>query len=112
MYNEYNEKVHKLLVSLKEFGLNKEYGEYNDVLDDLSTQRLAIWNGWVVGDAAGFSQHCKYRIATDKTIWQMPDLEKGYFLDPGASYFLPRINPKNPAIGLYLALTGHRLRGE
>ena len=42
----------------------------------------------------------------------MPDLEKGYFLDPGASYFLPRLDPKGPELGLYLALTGHRLTGE
>ena len=41
----------------------------------------------------------------------MPDLEQGYFLDAGAAYFLPRING-NPALGLYLALSSHKLRGK
>ena len=41
----------------------------------------------------------------------MSDLEKGFFLDPGASYFLPRLK-NNPALGLYLALTGHKIKGK
>ena len=32
-------------------------------------------------------------------------------MDVGASYFLPRIS-NNPALGLYLALTGHKLKGK
>ena len=76
----------------------------------MSTYRIAFWDGWVMGDSAGLTHHCKIRIATEKTVWQMPDLKKGYFLDPGASYFMSRING-NPALGLYLALTSHKLRG-
>lgn len=35
----------------------------------------------------------------------------GLFPDVGASYFLPRLVKKNPSLGLYLALTGDRLKG-
>ena len=77
---------------------------------DMSTYRIAFWNGWVLGDLAGFTHHCSIRIATEKTVWQMPDLKKGYLLPPGASYYLSRIDG-NTAVGLYLALTSHQLKG-
>jgi len=63
-----------------------------------------------MGGATSITANCPIRIATENTVWAMPDLERGYFLDVGASYFLPRIK-NNPALGLYLALTSHKLKG-
>lgn len=41
----------------------------------------------------------------------MPETAIGFFPDVGASYFLPRVK-QNPCLGLYLALTGHRIKGK
>ncbi|XP_026685540.1 3-hydroxyisobutyryl-CoA hydrolase, mitochondrial-like [Diaphorina citri] len=52
----------------------------------------------------------KYRVATDKTTFAMPETTIGLFPDVGGSYFLPRLKPA--ALGLYLALTSYQLKGN
>lgn len=49
-------------------------------------------------------------MATEKTLYAMPECAIGLFPDVGASYFLPRLI--TPHVGLYLGLTGSRLKGE
>ena len=44
-----------------------------------------------------------------RTLFAMPELVIGLFPDVGASYFLPRLPGQ---LGLYLALTGARLKGQ
>lgn len=56
----------------------------------------------------GLSVHGKYRVATEKTVFAMPETAIGLFPDVGGSYFLPRMEGK---LGIYLALTGCRLTG-
>ena len=41
----------------------------------------------------------------------MPETAIGFFTDVGASYFLSRVN-NDISLGLYLGLTGHRLKGR
>lgn len=55
------------------------------------------------------SVHGKYRIATERTLFAMPETAIGLFPDVGGGYFLPRLNGK---LGLYLGLTGFRLKGR
>lgn len=62
-----------------------------------------------MGGGVGLSIHGKYRIATDNTLFAMPETGIGLFPDIGGSYFLPRLKGK---LGLYLGLTGHRLKGN
>jgi enoyl-CoA hydratase/carnithine racemase len=50
----------------------------------------------------------KYRVATDSTLFAMPETAIGFFCDVGGSFFLPRLPG---ALGPYLALTGARLKG-
>jgi enoyl-CoA hydratase/carnithine racemase len=59
-----------------------------------------------MGGGVGASIHGKYRIATDNTLFAMPETAIGLFPDVGSTYFLPRL--KN-GFGLYLGLTGSRL---
>lgn len=73
------------------------------------TDRIAIMDGIVMGGGVGLCMACSIRVATDKTSFAMPEAGIGYIPDVGASYFLSRINP--PELGLYLSLTGERLRG-
>lgn len=69
---------------------------------------IALINGVTMGGGVGISVHSKYRVATEKTLFAMPETAIGFFADVGGSYFLPRL--KNN-IGLFLALTGNRLKG-
>lgn len=58
----------------------------------------------------GLSVHGQYRVATEHTVFAMPETAIGFFCDVGGSHFLPRVAP-GFEIGLYLALTGARLKG-
>ncbi|XP_018047193.1 PREDICTED: 3-hydroxyisobutyryl-CoA hydrolase, mitochondrial-like isoform X1 [Atta colombica] len=69
---------------------------------------IAIINGITMGGGVGLSIHGKYRIATEKTLFAMPETAIGLFPDVGATYFLSRLKGR---LGLYLGLTGHRLKG-
>ena len=71
---------------------------------------IAFWNGIVMGSGAGMSFHAPIKIATEKTVFAMPETSIGYFTDVSSTYFFPRIK-NNSSIGLYLALTGTKIKG-
>lgn len=73
--------------------------------------QISIWNGIVMGGGVGVSVHAPIRVATDNTVYAMPETGIGFFTDVGGSYFLSRIN-HNIHLGLFLGLTGHRLKGR
>ena len=64
-----------------------------------------------MGGGVGLTCHAPFRIATDSTVYAMHEAGIGFFTDVAGSYFLPRLHD-DPAIGLYLGLTGHRLKGK
>jgi enoyl-CoA hydratase len=70
---------------------------------------VALIDGIVMGGGAGVSIHGSHRIATERTMFAMPETGIGFFPDVGATHFLPRL-PMN--LGTYLAMTGTRLGGE
>jgi enoyl-CoA hydratase/carnithine racemase len=61
-----------------------------------------------VGGGVGISVHAPIRIATERTLFAMPETAIGFFPDVGGSFFLPRLDGE---IGAYLGLTGKRLKG-
>lgn len=61
-----------------------------------------------MGGGVGLSVHAPFRIATEKTMFAMPETKIGFFPDVGASFFLPRLDGQ---IGTYLALTSEVLSG-
>jgi 3-hydroxyisobutyryl-CoA hydrolase len=69
---------------------------------------VAFMDGITMGGGVGLSVHTPFRIATERTVFAMPETTIGFFPDVGASFFLPKMNG---AIGTYLALTSDRLRG-
>ncbi|KAI1420161.1 enoyl-CoA hydratase/isomerase [Xylaria sp. FL1777] len=69
---------------------------------------IAFMDGITMGGGVGLSVHAPFRIATERTIFAMPETTIGFFPDVGGSFFLPRMNG---AIGTYLALTSERLTG-
>jgi enoyl-CoA hydratase/carnithine racemase len=44
-----------------------------------------------MGGGVGLSMHGKFVIATEKTLFSMPETAIGFFPDVGASYLLPRL---------------------
>jgi enoyl-CoA hydratase len=68
---------------------------------------VALIDGIAMGGGVGISVHGSHRIATERTLFAMPETLIGLFPDVGASHFLPRLEGK---LGLYLGLTGDRLK--
>jgi enoyl-CoA hydratase len=67
---------------------------------------IAIIDGITMGGGAGISVNGAYRIATERTMFAMPETGIGLFPDVGATRFLNRC-PGH--VGRYLGLTGARL---
>ncbi|XP_010315275.1 3-hydroxyisobutyryl-CoA hydrolase 1-like [Solanum lycopersicum] len=80
----------------------------NYVMATYSKTQVSILNGIVMGGGAGASIHGRFRVATEKSVFAMPETVLGHFPDVGASYFLSRL----PGFfGEYAGLTGSRLDG-
>jgi enoyl-CoA hydratase len=60
-----------------------------------------------MGGGVGVSRPARFRVATERTVFAMPETGIGLFPDVGGGWYLPRM-PDH--IGLWLALTGARLR--
>uniref|UniRef100_M0ZG15 3-hydroxyisobutyryl-CoA hydrolase n=2 Tax=Solanum tuberosum TaxID=4113 RepID=M0ZG15_SOLTU len=70
--------------------------------------QVSILNGIVMGGGAGVSIHGRFRVATEKSVFAMPETAMGLFPDVGSSYFLSRL----PGFfGEYAGLTGSRFDG-
>ncbi len=83
-----------------EYQLNRRIYHY-------SKPYIALLDGLTFGGGVGISVHGSYRIATEKTLFAMPETSIGFFPDVGGSYFLPRLPGR---LGFYLGLTGARLK--
>jgi enoyl-CoA hydratase len=68
---------------------------------------IALMNGIDMGGGVGVSINGAHRIAGERLIFAMPETGIGLFPDVGGTYFLPRCPGE---IGMYLALTGERLK--
>ena len=69
---------------------------------------LAIMDGVTMGGGVGLSVHGTHRVATERTLFAMPETGIGLFPDVGGGWFLPRLRGE---LGTWLALTGARLKG-
>ena len=69
---------------------------------------IAFMDGVTMGGGVGLALPCRYRVATENTLFAMPEGAIGLFPDVGAGWYLPRLPGR---IGQFLALTGARLDG-
>ncbi|PKY03536.1 ClpP/crotonase [Aspergillus campestris IBT 28561] len=69
---------------------------------------ISVMDGITMGGGVGLSVHAPFRIATERTLFAMPETTIGFFPDVGGSFFLPRLDGET---GTYLALTSERLKG-
>lgn len=86
----------------EEYILNHKIGNYKKPY-------VALIDGITMGGGVGLSVHGKFRVGTERTMFAMPETGIGLFPDVGGGHFLPRLEGK---FGIFLALTGFRLKGR
>jgi len=69
---------------------------------------VAFMDGVTMGGGVGISCPCRYRVATERTLFAMPETTIGLFPDVGGGRYLSRLRGRSAQ---YLALTGARLGG-
>ena len=67
---------------------------------------VAVLDGVTMGGGVGLSIHGRYRVATERTLFAMPETAIGLIPDVGGTHALPRLPGE---LGMYAALTGARL---
>ncbi len=67
---------------------------------------VSFIDGVTMGGGVGVSVHGSHRVATERTLFAMPETMIGLFPDVGGGHFLPRLPGE---IGTCLALTGARM---
>lgn len=86
------------------------FDEYrmNSAIAHFPKPYVAFIDGITMGGGVGVSVHGDYRIATERTLFAMPETGLGLIPDVGGTHVLPRLPG---ATGIYLALSGYRARG-
>lgn len=103
----------KRLIDAKQYEMGVKFFkvEYTTyfMIANLQVPWISLIDGIIMGSGVGCSIHGKYRIATERTVFAMPETLIGAMPDIGGSYFLPRLRGY---LGYYLGLTGRRLHGK
>lgn len=86
---------------------SEEY-RMNATIKSFPKPYLALMDGVTMGGGVGLSVHGAFRVATERTLFAMPETGIGLFPDVGGGWFLPRLSGE---LGTWLALTGARLKG-
>lgn len=81
----------------------------NTLVHNYEKPYVALMDGVTMGGGVGISVHGSHRVATKNTLFAMPEAGIGLFPDVGGGWFLPRLSGH---LGMWLALTGSRLKGE
>lgn len=85
----------------EEYSLNKQIFHYPKPI-------ISFMNGITMGGGYGIAGNSKYRVATEKTVFAMPEVGIGFYPDVGSMYHLSRAKDH---FGRYLALTGNSISG-
>ncbi len=96
--------VHKIALAktyfADEYRMNRELYHYPKPL-------IAFMNGITMGGGFGVAGPCQYRVATEKTVFAMPEVGIGFFPDVGSLHSLLRCPRRT---GYWLGLTGDSIR--
>ena len=79
----------------------------NDLIFRYAKPRIAFMDGITMGGGVGLSRPCRFRVATERTTFAMPESGIGLFPDVGGGWYLSRMPDR---LGLWLALTGARIK--
>lgn len=93
------------------YGLTADFftAEYrlNRLIHVFPKPYVAFVDGIAMGGGVGVSIHGSHRVATERTVFAMPETGIGLFPDIGGSWFLPRMPGR---LGRFLGLTGTRIK--
>lgn len=81
----------------------KEEYELDLMIQTFEKPVVAFIDGICMGGGYGIAAPCKYRVLTPQTVFAMPEVKIGFFIDVGSAYFLSRFPYYS---GYYAALTG------
>jgi enoyl-CoA hydratase len=81
----------------------------NSIIRRYPKPYISLLDGIVMGGGVGVSIHGSHRVAGDRFLFAMPEVNIGFFPDIGATWFLPRMPGE---LGTYCALTGERLHAD
>lgn len=79
----------------------------NQAIARLPVDYVALIDGVTMGGGVGLSIHGRYRVATERTLFAMPETGIGLIPDVGGTHALSALPGE---IGTWLALTGARLK--
>jgi len=79
----------------------------NALLFDYPKPVVAVMDGVTMGGGVGLAMPSKFRIATERTTFAMPETGIGLFPDVGGGWYLPRLERH---AGMWLAVTGARIK--
>ena len=82
--------------------------QLDHLVGSLAIPYVAIMIGIAMGGGVGISVNGKFRVATEKTVFAMPETGIGLVPDVGGGFFLPRMTGQ---MGMFLGLIRHRLKG-
>ena len=85
----------------------KDEYDLNKLIYHYRKPYISLLNGITMGGGAGLSIHGRWRIATEKFIFAMPETAIGFFPDIAAGHFLVNLPFR---IGYYLGLTGNQIK--
>jgi enoyl-CoA hydratase/carnithine racemase len=80
--------------------------EMNYLVGSSKIPQVSLWDGIVMGGGVGLSALGKFRVATEKSLFAMPETAIGLFPDVGSSSWLYTLGN---GFGEYIGLTGARL---
>ncbi|KAJ6525498.1 3-hydroxyisobutyryl-coenzyme A hydrolase isoform 1 [Mycena vulgaris] len=83
--------------------------ELDLLLASMRKPYVAILDGFTMGGGVGLAAGAPFRVATENTIFSMPETNIGYCPDVGSSYFMSRLDGE---LGTYLALSSAQLKGR
>ena len=81
--------------------------QLNHLLKTYPKPVIAVMDGVTMGGGVGISVHGAFRIATENTVFAMPETGIALMPDVGGGWFLPRLDGE---LGAWLAMTGNRLK--
>ncbi len=79
----------------------------NMTIESYPKPYISFVDGITMGGGVGVSVTGDYWVATEKTLFAMPEADIGLFPDVGGGWFLPRLPGE---VGMYLALTCARMK--
>lgn len=81
----------------------------NIAIHEFPKPYISLVDGIAMGGGVGVSIPGDFWVATEKTLFAMPETGLGLFPDVGGGWFLPRLPGET---GMYLALTGARIKAS